>query len=238
MPTWRSVAGQFGVSFGPKDSVSSWAQVSRWFTQLTADRREGTRDHSVHLRQGSRDCGWRYRSNGDRRLTAYVQHGIRYVAIEIGVGGYRPHAAQEVLASGYGDCKEKVTQLNAMLREAAIDSYYVLINIDRDYVGTKFPSPLGFNHVILAIRRATLSCQGRLRFFHMKNWERCFSLTPPTALLALDSLPASLQSNHGLLVADAEGELVDLPLSPPSANRLLRVATLSPDKLGKLERQH
>jgi hypothetical protein len=45
-----------------------------------------------------------------------------------------------------------VTLLNAMLREAGIDSYYVLINVDRDYVGTEFPSPLGFNHVILAIR--------------------------------------------------------------------------------------
>jgi hypothetical protein len=44
-----------------------------------------------------------------------------------------------------------------------------------------------------------------------------------------------LQSSHGLLVADGDGELVILPLSPLSANRLLRVATLSLDKLGTLK---
>jgi hypothetical protein len=38
-----------------------------------------------------------------------------------------------------------------------------------------------------------------------------------------------------LLVTDAEGELVNLPLLPPSANRPLRVATLSLDKLGNLK---
>src|SRR5260370_28897001 len=31
-------------------------------------------------------------------------------------------------ASGYGDCKDKVTLLSTMLREAGIDSYYMLIN--------------------------------------------------------------------------------------------------------------
>jgi hypothetical protein len=234
MPTWRSVAGQFGVSFGPKDSVSSWAQVSRWYTQLTADRREITpsiRDKVREIVAGVTDPMEKI-----RRLAAYVQHGIRYVAIEIGVGGYRPHAAQEVLASGYGDCKDKVTLLNAMLREAGIDSYYVLINIDRDYVGAEFPSLLRFNHVILAIRLPHYAVvSGTAPVLPHEKLGTLLLFDPTDSSTPLGNLPASLQSNHGLLVADGDGELVMLPLSPPSANRLLRVATLSLDMLGNLK---
>ena len=234
MPTWRSFAGQFGVSFGPRDSISSWAQVSRWYTQLAADRREITpsiRDKVREIVAGVTDPMEKI-----RRLATYVQHSIRYVAIEIGVGGYRPHAAQEVLASGYGDCKDKVTLLNAMLQEAGIDSYYILINVDRDYIGTEFPSPLGFNHVILAIhlpRDAVVS--GTSPVLQNEKLGTLLLFDPTDSSTPMGYLPASLQSNHGLLVADGDGELVMLPLSPPSVNRLLRVATVSLDKLGNVK---
>jgi transglutaminase-like putative cysteine protease len=240
MPTWRSVAEQVGVSFAPKasgpssENKSSWAQIGRWYAQLTAGRREITpaiRDKTRELVAGVTDPMEKV-----RKLAPYVQHGIRYIAIEIGIGGYQPHAAQDVLAGGYGDCKDKVTLLSTMLREAGIESYYVLINADRDFVAPDFPSPLGFNHAILAIRlpRASdvpVTCPtlqheklGTLLFFDPTD-----SSTP------LGYLPPSLQSNYGLLVTDAEGELLKLPLSPPGENRLLRVAELSLDGLGNLK---
>jgi len=234
MPTWRSVAGQFGVSFGPKESVSSWGQIGRWYAQLTTDRREITppiRDKTHEILAGVTDPLEKI-----RRLASYVQHGIRYVAIEIGIGGYQPHAAQDVLASGYGDCKDKVTLLSTMLREAGIESYYVLINDDRDYPAPDFPSPLGFNHVILAIRLPRgVMVPGMLAILPHEKLGPLLLFDPTDSATLLGYLPPSLQANHGLLVTDREGELVNLPLSPPSANRLLRTATLSLDKLGNLK---
>jgi hypothetical protein len=237
MPTWRSVAGQFGVSFAPKmsdQSNNSWAQIGRWYSQLTTGRREITpaiRDKTREILAGSTDP-----MDKIRRLTSYVQHGIRYVAIEIGIGGYQPHAAQEVLAGGYGDCKDKVTLLNTMLREAGVDSYYLLINDDRDYVAPDFPSPLGFNHVILAIR-ATIDLKGPGMYAILphKKLGPLLLFDPTDSSTPLGYLPPSLQSNHGLLVTDTDGELVELPLLAPLANRLLRVATLSLDKAGNLK---
>src|SRR5437899_895658 len=41
-----------------------------------------------------------------RALAAFVQKDIRYVAIEIGIGGYQPHSAQDIFANRYGDCKD------------------------------------------------------------------------------------------------------------------------------------
>jgi Domain of Unknown Function with PDB structure (DUF3857)/Transglutaminase-like superfamily len=233
MPTWRSVAGQFGVSFGPKESVSSWGQIGRWYAQLTTGRREITppiRDKTHEIVAGVTD-----RLEKIRRLASYVQHDIRYVAIEIGIGGYQPHAAQDVLASGYGDCKDKVTLLSTMLREAGIDSYYMLINDDRDYLAPDFPSPLGFNHVILAIRLPReVIVPEMLAILQHEKLGPLLLFDPTDSSTPLGYLPASLQSNLALLVTDAEGELVKLPLLPPSANRLVRVAKLSLDKLGNL----
>jgi Domain of Unknown Function with PDB structure (DUF3857)/Transglutaminase-like superfamily len=233
MPVWKSVAGQFGVSFGPKESVSSWGQIGRWYAQLTTDRHEITppiRDKTHEILAGVTDPLEKI-----RRLASYVQHGIRYVAIEIGIGGYQPHAAQDVLASGYGDCKDKVTLLSTMLREVGIDSYYVLINADRDYLAPDFPSPLGFDHVILAIRPPReVIVPGTPAILQHEKLGPLLFFDPTDSSTPLGYLPPSLQSNLGLLVTDASGELLKLPLLPPSANRLMRSATLSLDKLGNL----
>jgi hypothetical protein len=240
MPIWRSVAGQFGVSFAPKAAApsnqgfSSWAQIGSWYAQLTI----GRRDVTPPIREKTREivAGISDPLEKIRRLTSYVQHGIRYVAIEIGIGGYQPHAAQDVLASGYGDCKDKVTLLNTMLREAGIDSYYVLINADRDYLAPDFPSPLGFNHVILAIRLPQNDVGvGMFAILPHEKLGTLLLFDPTDSATPLGYLPPSLQSNHGLLVNDVEGELIKLPLFAPSANRLLRVATVTLDKLGNLK---
>ena len=56
-------------------------------------------------------------------LAAFVQRDVRYVGIELGIGGYQPHPAAEVFAHRYGDCKDKATLLRSMLREIGVDSY-------------------------------------------------------------------------------------------------------------------
>jgi transglutaminase-like putative cysteine protease len=240
MPTWRAVAGQLGISFASNSRVASesspgtWAQIGRWYTQLTNDRREITpqiRDKTRELLTGANDPLEKI-----RRLASYVQHSIRYVAVEIGIGGFQPHAAHEVFANGYGDCKDKATLLSAMLREAGLDSYYVLINSERDYLAPDFPSPVGFNHAILAIRLPQEAAQSGLFVTLSHPTLGPLLLFDPTdSSTPLGYLPPALQSNYALLVTDGDGELVKLPLVQPYTNRLLRIATLTLDKSGSLK---
>ncbi len=240
MPTWRSVAGQFGVSFSPKASDptsrnnGSWAQLGRWYAETAKGRRELTpaiRDKAREIATGTANP-----METIERLAAYVQHNVRYVAIEIGIGGYQPHAAQEVFASGYGDCKDKATLLSTMLREVGIDSYYVLINDNRDYLSPDFPSMLAFNHVILAIRLPDDAVVATtMPILLHEKLGRLLLFDPTDDSTPLGYLPPSLQASQGLLVADAEGELVRTPLAPPLANRILRIATLSLDTNGVLK---
>ena len=42
-----------------------------------------------------------------KALSTFVQHEVRYVAIEIGVGGYQPHRAFRVLPIATGTARTK-----------------------------------------------------------------------------------------------------------------------------------
>ncbi|MEY2413265.1 MAG: hypothetical protein QOD84_1871, partial [Acidobacteriaceae bacterium] len=85
-------------------------------------------------------------------IASFVQHDVRYVAIELGIGGWQPHPAAGVFTHRYGDCKDKATLMRSMLKEIDVDSYYVLINTTRGAVTPNTPAHNGFNHVIVAVK--------------------------------------------------------------------------------------
>ena len=158
-----------------------------------------------------------------KALAVFAQRDIRYVAIEIGIGGYQPHPAREVFTNRYGDCKDKVTLLGAMLREAGVKSHYVLVHSRRGVVTPEAPSALSFNHMIVAVELPTEDRERAL--FATRDHERLGRLLffdPTDPVTPLGYLPPRLQAGHGLLVGDDGGELVEMPLLPPRGNRLLR----------------
>ena len=86
-----------------------------------------------------------------RSLYNWVSKNIRYVAVYVGAGGYVPHEAQSILDNRYGDCKDHVTLLEAMLRAVGIESSPALINSDNAYKLPELPTPEVFDHVITFI---------------------------------------------------------------------------------------
>jgi hypothetical protein len=231
MPAWRSLVGRLGISyFAPngasgEQKAASWQDVGRWYAHLSAESRQP----SPEITQKVAELTAQAKTPLEKihALAGFVQRDIRYVAIEIGIGGFRPHQAQDIFTNHYGDCKDKATLLATMLKQAGISSYYVLINVDRGVVSPDFPTAEEFNHVILAIQLppdandsglyalTTDTKLGRLLFFD-----------PTDPYMPLGQLPAELESNYGLLVTEDSGQLVKLPLLPPTLNRLLRSAKL------------
>jgi transglutaminase-like putative cysteine protease len=55
------------------------------------------------------------------------------VAVWLGNGGYVPHDAATILENGYGDCKDHVALLGALLKAKGIASEPVLINSGNRY---------------------------------------------------------------------------------------------------------
>ncbi|WP_425410505.1 DUF3857 domain-containing transglutaminase family protein [Hyphococcus sp.] len=88
----------------------------------------------------------------NEKITAairYVQDEIRYVADETGVGSHLPRAPKDVIARGWGDCKDKSVLLVAILRALNVDAHVALTDNDAGYaLPLTAPSPFAFDHAI------------------------------------------------------------------------------------------
>ena len=82
------------------------------------------------------------------RIYDWVSKHIRYVAVFLGNGGYEPHEAVKILDNGYGDCKDHVVLLEALLKAKGIASVPVLINSGNRYRAPEAATPAAFNHVL------------------------------------------------------------------------------------------
>lgn len=82
-------------------------------------------------------------------LYRWVSKEIRYVGIFLGFGGVVPHSADDIEKARYGDCKDHVTILEALLAAKGIQSSTVLVNAAGSYWLPKVAiTPGQFNHVI------------------------------------------------------------------------------------------
>jgi hypothetical protein len=87
-------------------------------------------------------------------LYEHVCREVQYCAIEIGLGGWFPHAAKDVHAARYGDCKDKANYLHTLLKIAGIPSFHTLI-YSHDGTPREFTLPsmgANFNHEIIAVQ--------------------------------------------------------------------------------------
>jgi hypothetical protein len=84
-----------------------------------------------------------------RALYEWVTRNIRYVAIYLGDGGFEPHDVEAILRNRYGDCKDHVVLLQALLKARGIESSPALINAGAGEALSPVAVTFPFNHVIL-----------------------------------------------------------------------------------------
>jgi transglutaminase-like putative cysteine protease/lipoprotein NlpI len=81
-----------------------------------------------------------------------VQTEIRYFGTEIGASSHLPAAPAAVLEQRFGDCKDKVALLLALLKALDIEAAPVLVSTDyRGDVALMLPGPAAFNHAIARV---------------------------------------------------------------------------------------
>lgn len=86
-----------------------------------------------------------------RRLHGWIGRHVRWVAVYLGNGSFVPHGADAVLANGYGDCKDQVALLIALLRAKGIDAEPMAINLSPSYTLSDAVTYSAFNHVITCL---------------------------------------------------------------------------------------
>ena len=101
MPDAASLAGRAAVIFvSPTGGTRVWGDVATFFERLATVRAATTPEIQAKVRELSKPGA---SSESIRALARFAQRDVRYVAIEIGIGGYQPHAAGDVLRNRYGD---------------------------------------------------------------------------------------------------------------------------------------
>ena len=233
-PAYRALAGHMIVTLFSQQATGrnskSWDDLGTWYGQLTA----GLRDPSSDLRAKVRELAPPTLPMFERvrALTLFAQRDVRYYAIEIGIGGYRPHPAAEVFSHRYGDCKDKATVLSAMLTEIGVKSFYMPIHATRGIYTEKTPPNSAFNHMILAIQMPDGSFPAKLpAMVEHPKLGHLLIFDPTNDLVPLGQLPYYEQDSYALLVTGAGGELLHLPVTAPDSNKIHRAArlTLLPD---------
>jgi len=237
-PRVSSLAPRLAVSFyppGDKPSAnfktfSKWSEVSYWLTTLHDPQATPNEAMAEKARQLTANA--KTELDKIRAIATYVQ-SIRYISIDIGVSrgnGMRPHAAADVFAKSYGDCKDKANLMRAMLKSLNITAYPVAIySGDPEYVREEWASPYQFNHCIIAVKisdetqTATVIAHpslGRLLIFDATDSE-----TP------VGDLPEYEQGSLALIIAGESGSLIHMPVTPVESNYLDRKidASLSAD---------
>jgi transglutaminase-like putative cysteine protease len=238
MPAWTTVAGHMILKFFPRDpamrskTTGSWNDIGLWYYGLIAPKRQLTPE--IQQKVAELTAGISDPLEKIRALTTFSQRQIRYAAIEVGIGGHQPHAAADVLAHRYGDCKDKATLLNTMLQQIGIESYNVMISPERGLVRPGFPMLL-FGHSIVAIKLPdSINAPSLYAVVNDPKLGRLLFFDPTSEYTPLGYLPPSEQANYALVVTPQGGELISVPLLPPATNRLFRTATLSLASSGDL----
>lgn len=202
-------------------TFQNWTEVGAWYAGLERERiapNDALVAKAKELTDGK---------NSDiekiEALYNFVAKNFRYVSLSFGLGRYQPHAATEVLANQYGDCKDKHTLLAALLEASGFESYPVLINSQRK-IDPDVPSPFQFDHVITAV-------QGTSELLWMDT---------TTEVAPFRMLSANLRKKMALIAPRAGAKfgpprLIETPADPPFASTQLVEIEGKVSELGKLD---
>ncbi len=198
-----------GIMFSPPQ-FDTWQDVNDWYYDLFYNQIR----FNPHMKNRVADLTENTVSGREtlKHLFSYVQGNIRYVAIEIGMGGYRPQRANEVFSQKYGDCKDMVLLLVALAKEAGLAVSPVLIsNYMHGPADTSVVSHAHFNHVIAYAR--------------LKDGTEIW-MDPTDKTTAFGQLPWYDQNRYVLIVNSDEGKLLKSPVEPAEENSSIRHWTM------------
>lgn len=135
---------------GKQGTLANWQEFGNWYYQnLLIPTSEITPELRAEVASLNLTGTT---SDKVKKIYQYMQNKTRYVAIAIGIGGWKPMLADDVRSKGYGDCKALTNYMRTLLNAAGIKSYYAVIFSDKSIrkFDENFPK-MGGNHVILMI---------------------------------------------------------------------------------------
>ncbi|MEO3405912.1 DUF3857 domain-containing transglutaminase family protein [Mucilaginibacter sp. CAU 1740] len=201
MPKIMFAANSFQFGGIPGD-ISTWQNYGKWQQALNADICTLSPERIEEIKKMTADI--KTDKEKAKFLYQYMQQNMRYVSIQLGIGGLKPFPATFVDQKKYGDCKALSNYMYALLKAVNIPSYYAIINAgaNEEPADPSFPSD-PFNHIILCV-----PFKGDTTWLECTNMQKSFG-----------KLGSFTENRYALLVTDDGGKLVKTPRSNDADNQ-------------------
>ena len=189
-------------------TLPDWQAVSKWYWDLSKAHLEADSPEMKSTVAGL-IAGAKTDQDKIKALFYHVSKKIRYMGLtpEKDRPGFEPHDVKLTFEKKCGVCRDKAALLVALLREAGLHAYPVLINVG-DKRDPDVADPF-FNHAIVGVE----SSPGN------------YLLMDPTDENTRELLPSS-DRNQSYLICRPEGErLLTSPVDPPE-NNMMRIKTV------------
>jgi hypothetical protein len=188
-------------------SMESWKAFGSFLYELNKGRETMSPTMSSLILQMTSNC----KNEHEKIDTLYqwLQKNMRYVSVQLGIGGWQTFDAAYVEKNRYGDCKALSFFMKGMLKEVGIESWQVNIKWDEEniYFEDDFTTPY-FNHVMLYVPSE-------------KMWLECTSNDLPTGVIDID------EENKKVLLVTPEGGVISrTPVSPSQNNQIFTTDTV------------
>ncbi len=142
---WAAAVWEFGPNI-MASTFRDWAQLGHAYQVKAGEAAQVT--PQIQALADEMTAGISDRKAQADALYRWVAQNIRYVAVYLGNGGLEPNSAQSILDNHYGDCKDHVVILEALLAAKGIASSPVLIGAGGGPTLPKIPVLGRFNHAI------------------------------------------------------------------------------------------
>ena len=140
----KTTAPWVGVS-----SLASWEAFVAWYKRIS----QGSDVTGPAIAAFAEEIAKAHPDRASRLRAAYERvAALRYVAVELGVGAFRPRTPEKVWLQRYGDCKDKANLLVAVLGKLGIPAEFALVN-RYDHTFTDWPA-WQFNHAVARVPAA------------------------------------------------------------------------------------
>jgi hypothetical protein len=212
----RMMLAYSGGPVAPNDG--DWRTVGQWYARLNSHQGESTADIASEVAQLT--AGKAAFQDKLLAITGFMQDQIRYVAVEMGIGGWQPHAAGQVFHNRYGDCKDKATLLVTMLGDAGITAYPLIVDFDHR-VDPEMATHYA-DHMITVIEIPQGTDDPALEAVVQVGHKRMLVFDPTNPVSPAGSLEPELQGTYGLVLRGEESTLIRLPVLTPKDNTLVR----------------
>lgn len=168
------------------------------------------------------------------RAADFIQKKIRYISIQMGIGGFEPQSAISTFNNRYGDCKAHSALFISIMTELGLKAFPVFVCTKNDgHVYQQFPFSY-FNHVIVAIDLNS-SVEILSKFADSAARTDRFLIFDPTAeKVPIGQVPSSLQGTHGFIIEPDTAYFIKIPKHPLSLETSRRCIKLQLSENGDI----